>query len=157
MAVAYIEKPWFICHPGIYFVLYLPCSWVIGCIPGSSILTSTNGGKPPYRYRWSWTSVTVAGETMIFTCTFQGFGTWFLQDLSVLVHCSPGATELNFPIFCHENKDLNVFSRKLFSLYRQETNTLATAHTSLVALFTIMLNNLPLRSLLAILFSCNIF
>ena len=47
-------------------------------------------------------------------------------------------------LFAHENKDLNVFSRKLISLYRQETNTLATSHTNLVALFTIMLSNLLL-------------
>ena len=59
--------------------------------------------------------------------------------------------------FARENKDLNVFSRKLISPYRQETNTLATAHTNLVALFTIMLSNLLLRSLSAILSSCKIF
>ena len=74
--------------------------WVI---PGSSILTSTNERKPLYRYRWSWTSVRVTGEIIIYTCTFQGFCmcTWFLQDLSVSGHCSPGATELNFPVSVH--------------------------------------------------------
>ena len=35
--------------------------WVI---PGSPILTSTNERKPLYRYRWSWTSVRVTGETI---------------------------------------------------------------------------------------------
>ena len=44
--------------------------------------------------------------------------------------------------FAYENKDLNVFSRTSISLYRQETNTLATALTNLTALFTIMLSNL---------------
>ena len=127
MGVAYIEKPWLICHPGIYLVLYLPCSWALGCIPSSPILTSTNGGKPPYRYRWSWTSVRVTGKTIIFTCTFQGFCTcmWFLQDLSLSVHpVHPVLLNSTSQFLAQENKDLNVFSRKLISLYRQETNTL---------------------------------
>ena len=150
MAVAYIEKPWLICHPRIYLVLYLPCSWVLGCIPSSPILTSTNGGKPPYRYRWSWTSVRVTGETIIFTCTFQGFfahacGFCRISVYQYIVH--PVLLNSTSQFFARENKDLNVFSRKLISPYRQETNTLATAHKNLVALFTIMLSNLLLRSL----------
>ena len=47
-------------------------------------------------------------------------------------------------LFAHENKDLNVFSRELISLYRPGTNTLATAHAHLDAVFTITLSNLLL-------------
>ena len=150
MAVAYIKKPWLICHPRIYLILYLPCSWVLGCIPSSPILTSSNGGKPPFRYRWSWTPVRVTGETIIFTCTFQGF--LHMHVVSTGSQCiSTFFTVLlksTSQFFAQENKDLNIFSRKLLSPYRQETNTLAIAHTNLVALFfTIMLSNLLLRSL----------
>ena len=127
MAVAYKERPSLICHPRIYFILYLPSSWVsIACIPCSPILTSTNGGKPPYQYKWSWTSLRVTGDTIIFTCITKvfararGFCTISVYQyivLSVLLNSTS-------QFFAHENKDLNVFSHKLISLYRQETNTL---------------------------------